>query len=276
MILRVRVFSTFLCFCLFFLPSLVRSEGAPGWVQGLHSRVRLVSGDRTGKERLAGVEIALDAGFKTYWRNPGESGLPPSFDWAGSENVKSIEVRWPAPTRLEDATGVSYVYHDRVLLPVIIEAAFPDRPVRLSLAIDYGVCKDICIPAHAKLERVLGQGTSQQSDIEDVMRDRVPRPQPVGAPGDLAVVTTKPRSDGKPGFMALLKSPAGTSPALFVEGPEGWYFSSAVPDDHNRVSVTLDEKPKAPTGPISIRLTLVAGEKSIESEVRLDGNGRPR
>src|SRR5829696_5295044 len=81
-----------------------RAEGATAWASGLHSRVRLLAGGlhEGGPARLAGIAFELDAGFKTYWRSPGESGLPPVFDWAGSENLASAEVLWPAPTRFED------------------------------------------------------------------------------------------------------------------------------------------------------------------------------
>ena len=59
-----------------------------GWVQGLHSRARLVSGGRRANGWLAGIEIALDPGFQDLLAQPGRSGLPPRFDWSGSENVK--------------------------------------------------------------------------------------------------------------------------------------------------------------------------------------------
>src|SRR5690349_11425297 len=62
--------------------------------QGFHSQVRLLSGGKQGEGWLSGIEIKLDQGFKTYWRNPGESGLPPSFDWSASENVEKVEVQW--------------------------------------------------------------------------------------------------------------------------------------------------------------------------------------
>src|SRR5439155_1131118 len=72
---------------------------ASAWVTGHGSRVRLVAGVGTERERWAGVEIGLDPGFKTYWRDPGESGLPPAFDWSRSENVAGLELWWPARDR---------------------------------------------------------------------------------------------------------------------------------------------------------------------------------
>lgn len=274
MVFHFRILSAFFCLSLGLVPAF--SQDSQGWVQGLHSRVQLVSGDKEAGRSLAGIEIALDPGFKTYWRDPGESGLPPRFDWSGSENVKSLDIRWPAPSRSQDAAGISYVYHDGVLLPVIVEAEDPAKPIRLSLNIEYGICKDICIPANAKLERVLGTGPSRQSDIAAVLSSKVPRVQAIGATGDLSILAAESGSQAESGFTAVLRAPAGLSPTLFVEGPEGWYFSTGHPDDQNRIAVTLDEKPKDAAGDVSVRLTLVAGEKSVESVVRLDASGKPR
>ena len=53
----------------------------------------------------AGIEIRLDPGWKTYWRYPGDSGVPPTLDFAGSENVKSVTALWPAPQRFADGAG---------------------------------------------------------------------------------------------------------------------------------------------------------------------------
>src|SRR5215212_7303543 len=82
------------------------AQEASSWAQGHSSRVRLVAGGGTAGSQLAGVQIELDAGFKTYWRTPGEAGLPPTFDWSKSANVEAIEVLWPAPSRFDDPGGI--------------------------------------------------------------------------------------------------------------------------------------------------------------------------
>ena len=276
MVFRIRFFSTLFCLALGLFPVAGHSQESQGWVQGLHSRARLISGDRKGAEWLAGFEIALDPGFKTYGRSPGVSGLPRRFDWSGSVNVKAVDIRWPAPTRSEDATGVSFVYHDAVLLPVLVEAADPEKPVRLALHVEYGICKDICIPASADLSQVLGTPPSQQAAIEAVLRTKVPRQQEIGAKAEPSILSVEPGARDVAGFTAHLKAPAGSAPTLFAEGPDGWYFSTSEPDAQNRVAVKLEEKPADATGPVSLRLTVVAGEKSAESTVRLDANGKPR
>lgn len=247
----------------------------PEWIQGLHSRVRILSGGQEDDRYLAAVEIALDPGFKTYWRNPGESGLPPRFDWSGSGNVADIEIRWPAPGRYEDVGGISYGYSHKVVLPLLIKAKEPGKPVNLALTLDYGICKDICIPTHAEMKTVLAGDSRDRAILEKAMA-AVPRPQALNAPGDLSVLSVEPAVQGRSEFIVTVRVPPGLQASLFAEGPENWYLSSSHPADGNRFTVTIEEKPKDATGLVPLRLTLVAGDLSVETELSLDAAQLPR
>ncbi|HEX8664241.1 MAG TPA: protein-disulfide reductase DsbD domain-containing protein [Beijerinckiaceae bacterium] len=261
-------------------PPAQAGEASP-WVQGHHSRVRLVAGGAEGGARLAGIEIALDPGFKTYWRTPGESGLPPAFDWAGSGNLSKTEVLWPAPQRVEDAGGIAYVYKDRLLLPVRALPQDPGKPVRLALKLDYGVCKDICIPAQANLVLdLVGGETSHRPAVEAALA-QVPKPQVLGAPGDLSVLALKPAAtiNGKPALAVSVRAPAGAD--LFVEGPDNWYLGAgpmqAGPDaGSGRFLVDIFERPKDAAGRLDLRFTLVAGGRAVETAASLDTASLPR
>ena len=256
-------------------PIAAQSPQPSASIQGFHSRARLISGGLQGNHWLAGVEITLDPGFKTYWRNPGDSGLPPRFDWSGSENVAGAEVRFPAPYRHEDAAGVAYVYGKKVLLPVLVKAKDPGKPVKLVLSVEYGVCKDICIPARADLSLGLTEDGPGRSAIEAALA-KVPVPQALGAQGDLSVLAVEPVKQDKPAYTVTIRAPSGAKPALFAEGPENWYLSTSLPDDANRFTVTVEEKPKDAAGSVPLRLTLVAGGKSVETELSLDAGGPAR
>ena len=264
--------------CLGPSPGSHAQEASP-WSEGHRSRVRLVAGGSEGPVRLAGVEIALDAGFKTYWRNPGESGLPPAFDWSKSTNVGAVEVLWPAPSRSEDAGGVSYGYHGRVLFPVRVRPRDPTKPINLGLKIDYGVCKDICIPAQAELS--LGLPAIASPGARAAMKAalaRVPKPQPLNADADLAVLAAEPASfDGKPRLAVKVRAPSDGNPSLFVEAPENWFLLAA--PQPSQISpgaptktflVDVLERPRNAAGPIDLRFTLVAGDKAIETSTSLD------
>src|SRR5215813_6075025 len=81
------------------------------WDGDARSAVRLVAGSRTSSGPLrAGVEVRLADGWKTYWRYPGDSGVPPIFDFSKSENIKFASVLWPAPHRFSDGGGASIGY----------------------------------------------------------------------------------------------------------------------------------------------------------------------
>jgi DsbC/DsbD-like thiol-disulfide interchange protein len=257
---------------------------APPWIQGHHSRARLVAGGADGTARLAAIEIVLDPGFKTYWRSPGESGLPPAFDWAGSENLSAAEVLWPAPHRFEDAGGVAYGYKDGVLLPVRVSPNDSAKPLRLALKLDYGVCKDICIPAQASLALALrpGEAAPPSAPIAAALA-RVPRPQALGAPGDLSILAVDPETvDGKPALAVAVRAPPDTD--LFVEAPAGWYVAAgrlqplpaASGGADGRFLVEIFERPKDAAGTLDLRLTLAAGERAVETAARLDTARLPR
>ena len=243
--------------------------------QGFHSRARLIGGGQQGEHWLAGIEITLDQGFKTYWRTPGDSGLPPRFDWSGSENLASTDIRWPAPKRHVDAAGVAYVYGKQAVIPVLAKPKDPTKPIRLVLALEYGVCNDICIPAHANLTLDLTGAEAERKAIEAALA-KVPLSQALGAQADLSILSITPLTQDKPAFTVTIRAPSGTKPALFPEGPENWFLSASHPADGDRFTVTVEEKPKDALGPIPLRLTLVAGDKAVETEVSLDAKGQPR
>jgi DsbC/DsbD-like thiol-disulfide interchange protein len=247
-------------------------EGSP-WSEGHQSRVRLMGGGADATGQLAGVEIVLDQGFKTYWRNPGESGLPPAFDWSESTNLGAAEVLWPAPKRSEDVGGVSFGYHGRVLFPVRVRPQDPTKAVVLALKIDYGVCKDICIPAKAELSLKLPATAplAMRAPMKAALA-RVPKPQPLKAEGELAVLDAEPTTtDGNPRLAVRVRAPSGTNSDLFVEGPDNWFLLAAPqPDASGTFQVDVLERPKDATGPINLRFTLVAGDKAVETSTSLD------
>lgn len=106
--------------------------------------------------RMAGLELSLAPGWKTYWRSPGDAGIPPSFDWSQSENVKSVRIHWPAPS-VFDTDGMQTIgYHDRVILPVEVTPINPGLPMRLAVEVQLGICDKICIPASLSLTSDLG------------------------------------------------------------------------------------------------------------------------
>jgi len=119
-----------------------RAQDASPWQRDGHSAVRLLAGSRSGAVLLGGIAFQLQPGWKTYWRTPGDSGVPPRFDFSKSENIEAVTVLWPAPTKFDDgAGGNSLGYHDQIVLPLRIVAKNTDKPVTLRAGINYAVCE---------------------------------------------------------------------------------------------------------------------------------------
>jgi DsbC/DsbD-like thiol-disulfide interchange protein len=116
---------------------------ASAWDADNRSGMRLVAGSAaagvTDAPLRAGIELKLAPGWKTYWRYPGDAGVPPRFDFSRSENVQSVEVLWPAPHRFEDGAGYSIGYRDSVTFPLHVVAKDKTRPVTLRADISYDV-----------------------------------------------------------------------------------------------------------------------------------------
>src|SRR3974390_1176304 len=123
----------------------VHAEDASPWQRDGHSAVRLLAGSRSGAVLLGGVAFQLQPGWKTYWRTPGDSGVPPRFDFSKSENIEAVTVLWPAPLKFDDgAGGHSMGYHDGIVLPLRIVPKNADKPVMLRADINYGGCEKTC------------------------------------------------------------------------------------------------------------------------------------
>lgn len=124
---------------------------ATDWVENDFGRSRLVAAyDAVGPAGsgpvLLGWQMELDDGWKTYWRTPGEAGLPPVFDFAGSINLAAAEIRFPLPERFELFGIETYGYGGLVTLPLEVALEEDGGALRIAAKVDYMVCKDICVP----------------------------------------------------------------------------------------------------------------------------------
>src|SRR4051795_4508085 len=139
------------------------AQDSSPWVKDGHSAVRLLAGSRSGAGLLGGIAIQLQPGWHTYWRTPGDSGVPPRFDFAKSENIEAVTILWPAPAKFADgAGGGSMGYQKPGGLPLRIGAKNADKPVTLRADINYAVCEKLCIPVEANAELAFASVASTQ------------------------------------------------------------------------------------------------------------------
>ena len=202
-------------------PAVAAAASASPWIASTNSKVRLVSGtvDLDGKPALlAGVQLRINSGWKTYWKNPGDSGVPPSFDWSGSKNLKHAEVLYPAPHRFADANGTAIGYDDEVVFPVKLTPEREDEPIELKLAFAYGLCKDLCIPNDVSLGLALAANAGKgDALLLETFFARVPKPAKPGALPEVNGVEAKLDGDAPELIVDAVFPPDATGNDLFVD-----------------------------------------------------------
>lgn len=183
------------------------------------SRLLLVPGE--GSALQGGLEIAMEEGWHTYWRVPGDAGIPPQFDFSGSINLANVTVSYPFPVRYFDGTALSLVYWGHVTLPLTVEPIDPDLPVTLNLRALFGVCDVICIPARVNLSVTLAPGSDDDPRariaIEQAQR-MLPGPPQAGR---FDVESARLQGDA---LEIIVRTPDADFIDLFAEGPQDWFL----------------------------------------------------
>jgi DsbC/DsbD-like thiol-disulfide interchange protein len=252
------------------------AQDASPWQQDGHSATRLLAGSRSGAVLLGGIAFQLQPGWKTYWRTPGDSGVPPRFDFSKSDNVEAVTVLWPAPVKFDDgAGGHSMGYHNQVVLPLRIVAKNADKPVTLRAGINYAVCDKLCIPVEANVELAFTSVASTEDSALSSALDTVPKPASVGDPNPLTIRDVK--RDGKSTVWVDVVTPDSKDVSLFVEGPTpDWALPVPALLEHSppgvkRFAFELDGLPPGanPEG-AALKLTLAGGDRSYEFNINLN------
>lgn len=264
------------------LGSGARAQSSP-WVETQRGAVRLVSAvAAVGRADAVqvGVEMRLQPGWKTYWRVPGESGMPPVFGWDGSENVAGIAVVWPGPARFAIAGMQSYGYADRVIFPVRVALARPGAPVTLHLHLRYAICRDVCVPEEARLLLRLGEGESRPTaHAADIAAFAAAAPQPGARLGwkiaHAAIVAAKAGHPHRHKLVVEAESAAAPfrAPDLVAEGAGGARFGMAaaqIRDDGRRVRFVLPYRNAGgAVRPLRLHLTLIDGTRHGRFETEI-------
>jgi len=195
------------------------------WVKDGKAQVRLVAEgiDASGQLR-AGLEIALDSGWHTYWRSPGDSGIAPAIDFSGSRNLGPVDVAFPVPERLDDGFSVTNVYRGSVILPLTAKLIDAAAGADLTLKLDIGVCAEVCMPDHfeATLTIALGDKDPEAGKVLAEAGKRLPgAPEPPAFA--IAGAVRQGGTDKRRPSMLPRAVPDANGAEVFVEGPADWY-----------------------------------------------------
>lgn len=146
---------------------IVAAEIRPGW--------RTESGTI-----MAALHLRLARDWITYWRHPGESGIPPRLDLSGSGNLSAAGLHWPAPRLFIKAGYLSIGYAEELVLPLELTPARAGQPIDLRMALSIGVCDDICIPVDMEFTAVLDGRGAPDTTIRRALNSRPAAAQDAG------------------------------------------------------------------------------------------------
>lgn len=231
-------------------PGLVSARLMPGWVT-------------PDGARMTALQVELEPGWKTYWRSPGDAGIPPSFDWQAAENLGRVELFWPRPEVIESGGERTLGYHDRMLLPIRITQARAGQPVAPRAVVDLGICLEICVPVQVSLEAA-APGPAPDPEIEAALA-QVP-----GASDEQPDCRITQIADGMQ-VTALLPGhdrPQGDQVAIEHQSGEIWVSAPEITRQDGQTAAAADfvaasGKP-FPLDPAEIRLTLIGPQDAVE------------
>lgn len=220
-----------------------------------------------GGHRMMGLSLDMADGWKTYWRAPGEAGIPPRIDWSASQNVADVKVHWPTPGIYENFGLTTIGYSDQVLLPVEVTPEDPSKPIVMDLAMELGVCRDICVFEAAEVRMSLPPDLSAGVAQITAALDQMPLDPEAAGLSSAACRILGNGSERR--FEATLdfEDPAPDAMVL-IEGPDGAWFhqiDSHIEDGdlHVASALTLLFEDVWVTRK-DIRMTLLAGDWAVD------------
>jgi DsbC/DsbD-like thiol-disulfide interchange protein len=221
------------------------------WFETDGARVRLVTTGKPNEEgRLLGIlDIELKPGWKTYWRDPGDAGVPPTLDVSTNPNIAKAEFDFPAPQRHDEGDFKWAGYDYPVALPVTFTLKDPAGPAMIDAGVFLGVCETICVPVQAKLAFDPADDPDNPDDASAVSAAFAAIPS--AATPVFGVKVAEKASDAKVVLEAVFPGNPATA-ELFVAGGDGYVLTVPVKEERDgktffSLEVTRpDEKPSGP------------------------------
>ncbi len=223
----------------------------------------LNAGWRDGHTHMAGLTIRLAPGWKTYWRVPGEAGIPPAFNWSGSSNVAAVNVHFPVPEVFEQSGMRSIGYVGQATFPLKVRTRDAAAPARLRGEVDIGVCAEVCVPVTLQVRADLPVRGSFDHALAASLEDG---PESGGRMG----CDFLPATDGlRLVATTTLPDPGGEEIAVIETGdPQVWVSSPVLRREGARLQAEVEIVP--PSGrPFAlertdVRMTVLSAGRAIE------------
>ncbi|MGC8201553.1 protein-disulfide reductase DsbD domain-containing protein [Aliiroseovarius sp. PTFE2010] len=217
---------------------------------------------------MAALRVRLAPGWKTYWRAPGEAGIPPRFDWAGSQNIGSVAFHWPTPVVFEQNGVRTIGYKDELVLPIELTPATPGQPIKMLSAVELGICEDICMPVTVQINAILPATGGANPAIRAALADQPSSANRAGV--ERVTCDAQPISDGLRLTASLTMPALGPSEVAVVELPDEsiWVSEADTRRDGARLTAQSDLVPPS-AAPFmldrsEIRITVIADGHAVD------------
>lgn len=228
--------------------------------------VELLPGWRNGAtSHMAALRISLAPGWKTYWRAPGDAGIPPEFAWAQAENVTGLRPHWPVP-EVTHVNGMrSIVYSGNVVIPLEFTTNGPG-PATVAGDLELGVCSDICIPVHLP---VSAQLPAEGDRTPEIVAALVDRPATEAEAGVGAVrCRLSPTGDGMTISAEIEMPPAGGTETVVIEAGDPAIWVSEPVASRSGGTLKAEAQMSAGAGMAidrsALRFTVLGRDKAVD------------
>ena len=239
---------------------------------GSNAEVDVLTGWHTAQgTHTAALRVRLAPGWKTYWRAPGEAGLPPVFDWSGSGNLEAITLQWPVPEVITSGGMTTLGFHDELILPIEAVPADAGADIQLEGALAMGICQEICMPVQLTISATLPAQARETDPRIKLALDRLPN-----TAAEAGVVSAKcalePIADGVRVTAKIDMPPMGHKEFTVIEAarPDIWVSEAVSRRAQNMLTVTADLVPPEAQpfnlDPASLRLTVLADGRAVDIE----------
>ncbi|MGE7371100.1 protein-disulfide reductase DsbD domain-containing protein [Neorhizobium sp. NPDC001467] len=246
------------------------------WAQNEGGRMRIVTlpPDAAGRVR-GGLEIEPKPGWITYWREPGEAGIPPRLSLADGAAATIGDIEFPVPRRVGDGKLLDIGYDKPVTLPFELTVADPQTPQPVTVSGFIGLCREICIPFQADFALQLKpQPITPPEEFMILQRAGAFLPDP---PSMDFAVTHYALTDAQKTLQLALRLPQGTRapPQVLVTGPEGYVLFDEAGGRREGDSYMVD----MPIARLPVRyemrgkrwtILVIAGTRSMQTSLAFD------
>ena len=219
--------------------------------------------------RMAAIRLTLEPGWKTYWRAPGDAGIPPHFDWSRTRNIDGVDISWPTPSVYSDNGMRSLGYTGQVVLPLHVTPKRQGEPMRLRTTMSLGVCADVCLPHTLHIDAMLD--TADPSPTPAIVAALADMPYAASEAGVVRAACHIAPSEHGMSIEAHVTLPytGGTEVAVIESGTPGIWVSEARTARQGDTVVAISEMIHPDGGAFGIdrsavRITILGGEYAVD------------